>query len=309
MTARDPSAPEPHALHGLKLKAVVDWIELKVTLPRSSQPQHVRTRMPASWGLPWVEAMTDDTSRTAIEFKFRLQDPPGPGRFMGEIQSLALPGEPPIGEADVTITGLEIAIDARHPASDPQALAQAALHLMRHHAHPPAGPADPEGVAPRITGPGWAQAPLSPASALRALLQGLTINTGGQGADYTTRCYVKRHDTQDGETYAPLPPSRHRARFEITLRGSELPFVTIEGWRRFRFEKLAQRFALCSAAPTTAMMALLQNRSLQLGRPDSAGKRTAHRRLRAAGTRRDSQANATIKVALRALTRAQKIGM
>lgn len=328
MTARDPSAPEPHALHGLKLKAAVDWIEIKITLSRPSQPQHVRARMPARWGLPYVKALTDDPSRTATEFKFRVQDPLGPDQLMREAQALALPGDPAIGEADVTVTGLEVAVDAYPPDGDPQALALAALHLLRHHAQPPAGPpritepyyfgADALLAAASQTGvelsdkPGWFRVPHSPADALQALQLGLTINVGDQGDNYRARHYVKRHDTrhdtQDGEAYAPLLPGEHRARFEVTLQGAELPFTTIGAWRGFRFETLAQRFALVRATPADGLQLALQDRALQLGRPDSPGKRTGHRRLSAPRTERDTVTNEAIRVALRALTRAQKTG-
>lgn len=289
------------ALHGFKLKAVVDWMEFCVTLQSPSQFRHVQHRMSEVWGKTHFDPVEGFASSRS--FTFRLNNPPGPEQFMRELQSMALPGAPPITEQDVTICGVEIALDAYVEGSDRQTLALGAMHFLRHQAHPPAGP-------PRITAKKKPPAEIeTPRHGLEALVQmGNSINSGAMGADHTCRFYVKDYDTVDGVPYAPLPPPQWRARFENTLRGKVAPFTSIDGWRNCRFEKvLADRFALVmSVASRIPLTILMQDRMVQLGRrPDSPKRRPSDRRQGRSSTRRDIHLNDRIRQALRALTRDQ----
>jgi hypothetical protein len=153
-------------------------------------------------------------------------------------------------------------------------------------------------------------------TAWQALCDGLTINQGkapnsktGLGGDsYRLRIYVKTRDTRNGIAYAPLEPAEYCARIERTWEGSEVPYATINEWRNFRFESLAnEHYSLVMpSADITPMARLLQERMVQLGRrPDSCKIRPSDRRKRRAFTCRDSFTNDKFRQALRALTRAQ----
>lgn len=291
----------PRALQDFKLKTALDWMEFCVTLQSPSQFRHIQQRMGEVWGKTHFKPVEGFASSRA--FTFRLNDPPGPDQFMRDLQSMAMPGDPPITEQDVVVTGIEIALDAYVQGSDRQALAQAVAYLIRHQANPPAG-------SPRITAKGLP--PIEPESiqdVFEALMQGgITINSGPQGASWTCRFYLKDYDTINGVPYSALPPEQWRARFENTLKGSEVLFTSIGGWRNHRFEQsLADRFALVIPDSTRGpLIASWQNYLIQLGRrPDSPKRRPSDRRQRRPFTLRDTHLNDRIRQALRALTRDQ----
>ena len=157
---------------------------------------------------------------------------------------------------------------------------------------------------------------LSRPAALQALRDGLTINQGkapnsrtGLGGDsYRLRIYVKTRDTRNGIAYALLPRAEYSARIERTWEGAEVPYATINEWRNFRFESLAnEHYSLVMpSADMSPLARLLQERMVQLGRrPDSCKIRPSDRRKRRAFTCRDSSTNDKFRQALRALTRAQ----
>lgn len=231
-----------------------------------------------------------------------MQNPPCPDQFMLDVQAMVRPGDPPIQECDISIIGIEIALDAYYRTGDREALARAVLHMLRHQAHPPAG-------APRICGQGWWSEAESIEQVLRALLNDpITINMGARGADHTSHSYLKTYDTVNGQAYLELPRELWRARMENTFRGAAMPFTTISGWQDFKFESLAKdRFALVQPDPNcTPLARLMLNRKIQLGRrPDTYKRRASDRRQGGVWTVRDSVINDSIRQALRALTVAQ----
>lgn len=307
---------EARPLAGLRLRAVVDWVELRVRLARPSQAQHVRNRMPAAWHLPYVTPEGDRNSSRV--FTFRVQDPPGPDTILLQAQALCFPKHAAIEACDIDVVGVEVSIDAYDGIGDFDRLAQVAHHFHRHHGKPPKGGVritevhrgkapEGEGCAPERR---HYRAAARPADVLSALRAGFTINAGAQKADHRARYYVKRHDSQGAESYAELSPEDWRARFEVTLVGDAVPFRDLAGWRAFRFEELTGHFALRQSTvhPDDGMLYLLRKEQGRLGRPDCAEKRAAHRRQTVVRTRADSVANERIRSCLRRLTRAQNCG-
>lgn len=301
-TSQNPNTPHP--LAGFRLVAGVDWVQAVVKLRKPTQHRHVRTRLQAAGLVAGrVEHIDAPHDRPTRVVAVRIQDPGTPDAFMAAFQHVAPPGNGPILESDVQITGVEIALDA-HPKTQVEQprITDAALYLFRHLARPPVG-------TPRITSPGHFRA----AAALkgdtrRALADGWTINMGEQGADYVARCYVKRADSIPGHAYAPLPQDQHCARLELRLQGQCLPFATVAQWRALRFEKLARSFAMVTdPTPRNSMAALLQDQMVKinapLGKPLDPAKHTQHRRVSRRGVRRDSALNQRVADALRALTK------
>lgn len=299
------SLADGHLLYNdFRFDAALDWIEVRVTLPAQSQPQHVRRRMATllpGWGKPpYVRADTEAASRTAASFVFRVQNPQSPVVFMNDIQKLSTLADTPILEHDVQILGIEVAIDAYSRIQDDHDLVKMAHHFQRHHARPPAGPM-------RITGPdGHGEIAGAPALVQQALAKGFTVNAGGATSDHRSRYYVKRFDTGVTGPYAALPSPEHRARMEVTLLGAESPFATLPGWREFAFDSLAKRLALRKAVPSrTPTGQLLQDRMSNIGQPDDEAKRRAHQRMHKPATTADTEANEKVRTALRGLTRRQ----
>jgi hypothetical protein len=303
--------------------SAVDWMEFRVTIANPSQPHHLRNRMPANWGRPYVTAETDDPSGTARTFTFRVQDPRGAEQFMHDVQSLSRPGDRPIVPADVQITAAEITLDGYHVDRD--ALTSLAEHLLWNHstwASYPRITADPGRVVVRTetgkhvvkTLPGFFGL-ASASKAHWALDEGATLNLGHQpgerpdACDFAQRIYVKTHDSGNGESYRKLPAAQHRARYEVTLRGKHLPFTTIDQWRLFRFETLQREFFNwrrwkgAPLPPAAAWLAQFPHLGRMSHRLEQArvGRRRGNRR----GTEPDSELNRCARNALRRLTREQ----
>jgi hypothetical protein len=298
--AARPGANTPPALAGFGLVTSIDWVRVRVQLPAPSTHRHIRARAGAA-GLVvgFIEHLDAPQDRPARVVELMLHDPGTPANFMRRVRVLAPPNTGPIRESDIQITGIEVALDARpRTPVGRSGLVDAANHLFRHLAHPPAGGA-------RITDPGHYHAAALQGQVRRALRDGLSINMGLQGDDFTMRAYLKSYDTRrPREAYDALEPDQHCARLEATLRGSRLPFTNVEEWQAFRFETLAQCFAqvhLCTS--DSELPALLQDQLAQLGRPMDADKLNQHRRTSRKDTRRDTGLNKRIADALRALTR------
>lgn len=290
-------------------QAVVDWIEVRVRLPRPSQPRHLRARMAAAlphWGTPpYVEAETTHPSGTAASFTFRIQDPLGPDQLMSDLSLLGQDGERPLTEGDVDVLAIEVALDVYPSARSRQRpdLALVAHYLHLHHARPPSGTV-------RVTGPDGGAIIWNHGDVQAALGAGQTINTGDVTSNHRSRCYVKTHDTVDGRSYAPLAPNQHRARLEVTLARERAPFATVAAWRSFDFSKLSRQLALRRSIEPDANHASPLDRLLwsvvRRGKPDSEDARSAHKRLHKSGSRADTVANKRIRTALERLTRQQR---
>lgn len=307
-----------------EFEAVVDWIEIEVTLRLPTQPQHVRNRIATHlphWGRPpYIAPLTEAKSRSTRKIGFRVQDPAGPTTLMREIQAVAPPGNGPIKEEDVRIVGIEVSIDAYHPAQDPHALADMTLHLFCMHARPPkraglelnmergAGPLPLTDNSNRvITEPRhfrWAD---GGSDTLQAFIDGYTVRAGDAGADHTARYYLKTADSLDGTSYAPLLMTEHSARIEVTLTGACTPFDSISAWRAFKFASLAKHFGM-RTVNRPASTSDARSRVRTAGIPTDEARIQDHKRSTRRGTRADGVWYELARNALRALARAQKKG-
>lgn len=274
-----------------------------VTLPTPSQFRHVKARAPAHWGGLFVAAVDGEAS--SHRFRLRIQDPGSPQQVFRELQSLSAHG--PILEQSVVIVGLEIAVDFTQVVMGSHDHAEVAAYLHEHMAKPPHGPhrllyrqSLPVSGEPLRE----VRAASGRSAIVAALRAGRTLVVGEQNASDTARFYLKGYDSRAGQPYAPLPQEQHRARMERTMRDIECPIQTLSDWRNFRFETLAERFAMVlpsqQAAPLTAM--IRTNYGPALGKPDDPKKRIDHRRQSAPATKRDTPLNAQIRQALRNLT-------
>lgn len=249
--------------------------------------------MPERWAWPYAGPIGRPES--ADRFVIRIPDPAGPSEVLREIQALAGPGE--IGESDVAVRAIEVAVDAYpNGGANPDRLVYAAAHLVKHHAHPPSG-------TDVITSPGRFSAVAGISNVERALRDGFTVNSGLMKAEHRARYYVKTTDGQPDGPYRQLPRDQHRARIEVTLSGSKCPIDCLGAWRTFRFEALSEYFAQVIPTENPTQMTEFRNAwGARLGRPRDTVKQAAHRRQAAPATRRDTALNARIKEALRALT-------
>lgn len=287
-----------------RFEAVVDWVEVRVTLPEPSQPRHVRARMPAHWGLPYVKAETDDPSYTTRVFTFKVQDPNGPSQFMNDVQALVKPGQSPLTESEVEIVGIEIAFDAYSIDHDRAALVDMTEAMLWRQtlwaSHP------------RITSPLGSNGVATTAKARRGIEEGWTHNAGDADGELAQRWYLKSYDTQPGEPFIALPIAEHRARSEVTLRGVRRPFTTMAGWRECQFETLRTPYFSWrvgeNAAGLVDTMPEWVRAFPSLGLIDGSERRRKDRRKTRSGTRPDSTLQQAAKNALERLTRQQRRG-
>lgn len=295
-----------HPAYGdFRFSAVVDWIEVAVTLDQPTQPRHVRDRIRSElphWGTPpFVVPVANNTSGTSKTITFRLQCPVGPTAFMRDLQHVRPPGHRPLIETDVQVLAIEVALDLRQHTYDREGLVAMCLHMFRHRSRiPPA--------VPIITEPGHFRAAARPHDITRALAAGYSINSPrGASLSYRARHYVKASDSVNGAAYMALPQNMHCARMEATLDGPARPFTTVAGWRSFRFETLAPFFALRrQRVGRTVLARLLLNEQVQFGMPHAPEKASGHRRQTKHVTMADSEWGERMRIALRALTRAQR---
>lgn len=287
-------------------EAAVDWVEVTIELPRPTQPRHLRGRMPVEWGRPYVHAHTEHPSGAATVFSFRVQDPAGPAAVMAGLRRLLRPGEH-LDACQVSISGIEVALDAYHVAGDDQALQRLACDLFTRQGLMPRSD-----IGPRVCPPGdagsTAAAAATPLIISRGLENGWTINHGQRGGEFERRWYVKRHDSLPSQPYRPLPAVQHRARSEVTLRGARLPFTTLAEWGAFRFETLRHPY-FAWRLPTGDLRQLPPSMGLRrrLGRVEGA-ERSGERRKTLRNTVPDAELHRHAKNALERLTRRQRRG-
>ena len=288
----------------VRLKAVIDWLEVEVKLSSPSQFRHLRQRMAGTFGNVYVKekplAELGNPDLASRVFSFKVQNPKNANQFMQDVQCMRYGDDPPITEADVSIKGIEVALDAYTRASDRAELSAVTFHFLKFQANRPTGIA-------RVTQRHRFRSLATPLDALNTLMEAASINCGEIDADFRTRAYVKTYDTVGDDTYADLPAAQHRGRFEIILNGEKVPFTSIQGWRHYRFEGLAKdTFAMCKPSVDVGLVALVQARMIQLGQHSESPKhRPSDKRKRPPMTRRDSVLNDKIRMALRALTKSQ----
>lgn len=287
-----------------KFEAFVDWIEVLVKLPALSQPQHVRGRMPSHWHLPYVSAETDDPSRTAAGFTFRVQNPTGPVAFLRDAQSIVQSGQPPLAEHDIEIKAIEVSFDAYSTGQDQAALVQMTEAMIWTQTLMASVPR----ICPTFDRPGIS----SKKNIRRALQSGWSINAGDVGSAFAQRWYVKSKDSLGGDSHAPLPTVEHRARAEVTLRGSRLPFTTLADWRQFRFETLRTPYFSWrlprESARTMHTLPPWLEQFKSLGRVEGSARGRKDRRKTKPGTMPNSVLQQKAKNALERLTRLQRRG-
>src|SRR3546814_21086973 len=115
---------------GLRLRAVVDFIEFEVTTAQPTNFHSIqRTLGPGSNGKPrYVEALDAGPGGAAVRFIWRLYDP----KNWDEVQAkLDLISEAhPLADAP-RVTALETSLDAYSRANDPDALTRTAAGCFR----------------------------------------------------------------------------------------------------------------------------------------------------------------------------------
>ncbi|MGC4003677.1 MAG: hypothetical protein QM811_11355 [Pirellulales bacterium] len=302
--AADPHAHRSPLLH-CKLLPAVDWASLDVRLPSPSQPRHVLKALENS-GLHVTFAEPLDAPESSRRFRLRVQDPAGPDVVLQGLHRALK-----IGEDNIKVHGLEVALDAYVPGgSDDDDLVTVAAHMLWATATPPPGRL-------WITGEGkgnsWPADKLKPAEIRRRLAGPYSGNIGNVTSHREgLRIYTKRSDTSADQQRINLPADQQRARMERWFLNDAVPFEapTLAGWRTYQFTDLAKHFAQVRVNPAASPLGrlLLEQRTAQLGQPVDPRARASKRRQSRPSVVRDTEVNEAIRVAFRRLTTAQRAG-
>lgn len=207
-------------------RACVDWIEFEITTLNATRGPHIRKKMQ----LPsYVEPIDAGAAKEATRFKITYQDPSSWAELIDFIDRLE--ERFPLAGAPI-ITGIEITFDAyRNGATDAQ-MEEMCLGLFKFATFSPS-------KNQRFSGR-WAgdvSAIETDKQVLRMIGQDRVINLGNKDDEISMRIYLKKKDAG-----ALLPPEKHRARREVTLRGNAVPFRTFAEASAYAFTELRPYF-------------------------------------------------------------------
>ena len=275
-----------------RFEGFLDWMELRLTLVRPTQTRYLREAIPASWAgggkAPYVESAGGKECQTDTVFTFRIQDPRSVWIVVYELARLVerFPlARPP------EIVGVECGVDA-YPTGPGASLVDMAETFYRCLS-------TPASTNRRITGAKGTKGTAISGSETRrqnraALRRGQTLVIGNQTDPVAHRVYIKEGT---------------RARYEVTLQGTAVPFTTFDEWAVFGFEKLSNyfRWRMHNEA-VHGMTQVLHDRPVTLAGFNA--KSSTHRRGRVhrVGTVADHELRDEALKALRRLSTAQRKG-
>lgn len=214
----------------------VDWIDIEVQFTKHTNFPSVQNALRGILALPenynsYVEPQNKSSGGAATVFIFRIQDPKNLIQITETLRKLEEHFSP--FATQPRITGIEIAFDAYSRGASREELAELAARFYKFMTKPVSVNQrlyrDFKGSVQGI--------PAHSTSLVRHLIKGHQIGIGNKSTDQYQHIYLKEHDNK-----LPLPEKEHRARTEITLRCSGLPFHTIEEFKNFDFANLAVWF-------------------------------------------------------------------
>lgn len=245
-----------------RTRAVIDWIELSVTLESGTQFRYVQNKLQSILELdtlPFVRPVNAGAGNVAKRFAVRLHDAHAATLHELECITTALALAYPFAEPP-EVTGIEIALDfdAKHDQNDILAMVHRLQSSIEAHGNP--RQFDPD-KAPtpkhgnRFLNPDRPE----PVTGL-SLDPRLNLRIGNTGDAVQWQIYDKRTDNNR----QPIAPGARRARAEFTMTGSELAWrtlgpdagsrlVTLDDLRTFKFETLANLLHFRQLKPIEAI--------------------------------------------------------
>jgi len=290
-------------LSDARLKAEVDWIEVRFRLERSTNFKTLYDR-----GQSFIKAFSEDDNGLrrvgntgANTFSVRLQCP---GSFADVVKALdkITSGNRIIGTPE--IVGLELALDIYSVSGNDNALADRAYNMFQFATK---FASDNRRFTGTLGNKDALPIPEHGDEVKNLLNQGRGIFIGNKHDDLHQRIYVKRTDNHN-----MLPVSGHRARYEVTFKDGRVPVRDLDELQSFKFESLAYWFRFCRPKPAALTGGPFQKyRQMFLTmdtRPGEVRERLTPRgkRKHATSMERDKEFNAKSADALRGLSRRWK---
>jgi hypothetical protein len=275
-----------------RFEGFLDWVAVRLTLVRPTQTRYLREALPESWSgggeAPYVKSAGGEKCQTDTVFTLRIQDPRSAKSIEHDIARLAARfalARPP------EIVGIECGVDAyaTGPSASLVDMAETFYRCL----------SAPASTNRRITGAiGTTGTAKSGAESRRqnraALERGQTLVIGNQTDPVAHRVYIK-----EGV----------RARCEVTLQGSAVPFKTLDEWAMFGFEKLSNHFRWRMHKESAAgMQQVLRDRQVVLAGYKAPTSTHRRGRVHKVGTVADNELRDEALKALRRLSTAQRKG-
>jgi hypothetical protein len=245
-----------------RTRAVIDWIELTVTLKSGTQFRYLQDTLGSVLSLttrPYVKPVNAGPGNVASRFVLRLHD--GHAATLRDLERItaALALAHPLAEPP-EVTGIELALDfySRHDPNAVPGLVHRLQASIEAHGNP--RQFDPVKAATPKHGNRYLN-PNRPEPVTGLILDPrLNLRIGNAGDAVQWQIYDKRTDNNR----KPIEPSQRRARAEFTLTGNELAkrvlgpnagsrLTTLDDLRTFRFETLARLLHFRQLKPIEAI--------------------------------------------------------
>jgi len=271
---------------GFRFRAEVDWIELKITTASPTNFQTVKRRL----GVGYAEPIDEGAGGSCSQFKVRFQAPRSWDEVQERLQCLA--ADHPLA-CPVTVTGVEIALDAYSRSQNRDELVQMAARFYRSASKL----VSENRRASKGKGESHGLETLTQVQQL--LADGFNIYVGDTQDPERQHIYLKETDSRES-----LPLAEHRARIEFTLKDDRVPQASFSEWRKYDFTSFAPyfKFRRLREDPPLLVAAPLQS-SAQVGERRPRRTPNGHPRMFSRSTQADRKLNALAFDALRELNR------
>jgi len=282
---------------GLRFKAIVDWIEVEI---QTIEPTHYDAiyRLTGAFTYP---IDPNNIGKSATIFRLKIQDPNSWQAVVGLVElikskySLIKPFE---------VVGIEVAFDAYNRNNRNSTvnleMVVAIFHKFNTHTNEKRLAKNLARIDKtrmyRMKGEKSFSTPPNLQSLMRKLVEGWQIGIGDQNSDCYQHVYFKT--TNGGK------PCEPRARIEITLRGTKLPFTSHEEWSKFNFAILAKPYFNFRKLrlDVTLLELLIADSSERIGKRIIRNRRSGGTKLFASVTEADTELNSLARDKLRDLS-------
>lgn len=198
------------------------------------------------------------------------------------------------------VIGIEVAFDAYSKGATRDELAELTAHFFKFLSDPVS---ENHRIYRDYVGSGQRLPNFS--SLISSVSDGWQIGIGNGNAEQYQHCYFKTTDAVRKGVAQPLPENMHRARIEVTLRGSAIQCQTEEEWAHFKFQRLTKYFNFRKLKPNQSawVEVIHATQAKQTGRLSKAKQKQYRiRREFSSATQADDVLNDKAKGALRRLS-------
>lgn len=285
----------------------MDWIELEIQTANPIQGWRIKKAVEKiSYAVPCDpltgEAFSQRLRNTPTTlFRPTIQDPYCWSDIKQTLKELA--EKCPLAETP-KVTAIEVSFDAYSAGASQEDLAELAARFYKFQT---CLVSDNRRLYREYKGSGQAM-PTHFSSLVNRLADGWQIGIGNHRDDPWGRwkadplaqhIYFKTSDSAGEE----LLENEHRARIEITLRGSALPCQTLEEWACFKFESLSRYFRFRKLKQGLNPFELLAaEASVNIGERDKRNRKEGGTRLYSKSTISDTAFNEKARNSLRELS-------